>query len=700
MSRVDEAGQVGKLAAMLGVGAALALSGAATAAATTEESASSAGPARAAQTAGVDRASSKPAAARVGGRRPAPSSGASILPRPAAASAPSASMNVAATPGGDPIGGFFQSLATFFNNQTPTLAPTRGSQGVNGVVAGNLNAVDPDSPKLTYTIAAGPTRGNVVVSADGQYVYTPNSAVGATGTTDSFTVTVSDAASGFAIHGIAGLINLLTFGLVGSRGDSSSSTVTIALTPFNNTPTATVVVGPPNPVTGIVTGTITGIDPDGDRITYSADNTTAQTVTLPAGPGVYNWKPSNTARARFSLAQALAGEGASEQLIIGDSESSFYTGSATYRQMWPEVMRQFIADTGVPIGGTGWVMTGNDPRLPLDPRWSKSGTWQDSGIGYLYTRASGSALTFTSDLAGTDVEVAYFNNSAPFTVSIDGGPAHTVTPNQSEQGGSIYKVSGLADTSHTVTIAAISDGPKVIPLGVNVSRSTGLIVDNVSRGGAMAALWTNPAYGSRGWATNQLALTPDVVHVALGVNDLNWGRTTDQTINDLSGLLTEIRTQWPDADIILYGQYAPSADAMVQTPRSDADWADYISQLHGVADAFDVPLVDLYGPSGGYDAANSAGLMGDTVHPSVAAQADWGQLVGQLLTADETEIHTAKGDAVLKGDGSYIYTPNASAREKAARPDATQADRTDTFTITLTDGTDVVTVPVTVPITV
>lgn len=109
-----------------------------------------------------------------------------------------------------------------FNNQTPTLAyDPAENQVVGGHIHGDLHPVDPDSTRLTYT-ATAPAQGSVVINPDGTFDYTPGTNY--TGQ-DMFDVTVSDAASGFHIHGFAGLLNLLSFGLLGASGHKKTETV-------------------------------------------------------------------------------------------------------------------------------------------------------------------------------------------------------------------------------------------------------------------------------------------------------------------------------------------------------------------------------------------------------------------------------------------------------------------------------------------
>jgi VCBS repeat-containing protein len=112
---------------------------------------------------------------------------------------------------------------TFFN-QAPTMAydPAENSL-VDGSLVGKLTAADPDSAILTFT-ATKPAHGEVTVDPDGTFTYTPDATFAGH---DSFDVTVSDASSGFQIHGLSGLINLVTFGLLGDRGDSYTRTISV-----------------------------------------------------------------------------------------------------------------------------------------------------------------------------------------------------------------------------------------------------------------------------------------------------------------------------------------------------------------------------------------------------------------------------------------------------------------------------------------
>jgi len=189
----------------------------------------------------------------------------------------------------------------------------QSGESATGVVSGQLNAADPDSTSLTYRVTQTPAHGSVAVSAGGNYAYTPDPEIAATGTTDSFRVSVSDADSGFHIHGLVGLINLLTFGLVGTSGHTGSATVAVTVAPFtpgNRAPVVgTPVVGSPNAVTGVVTGSVSATDADGDTLAYSAPATTAKgAVSIGAGTGAFTYTPTVAARNNAAAPGATAAD--------------------------------------------------------------------------------------------------------------------------------------------------------------------------------------------------------------------------------------------------------------------------------------------------------------------------------------------------------------------------------------------------------
>lgn len=352
---------------------------------------------------------------------------------------------------------------------------------------------------------------------------------------------------------------------------------------------------------------------------------------------IYNQKATNTRRIRSGLGKAHAGKALSHHLIIGDSASNYFLGAdgSGHLNMWHRVMRSVAnVQYGVPIGGTGTVPAASPSNAGgastdyLDPRWVlTSGAWVTAG-GYLTVSASGAVLTFTSDTAGTTVDVSYFNNSGTFTVAIDGGSAVAVTLT-----GTLtmahYTVTGLANQIHTVVITTTSVSPTYI-MACNVNQTSGLVTHNLAVFGATASgaganSWVDAAVTSVNYLRTQavpVGITPDCVWIELGGNDIMSLAASNATI---TAAFATLRNQYPNSDCVIIGYYQPS---VVDQGR----WESFINALYGLADALDVPMLNLYDRFGGYNIALSNGMMGDTVHVGAAGQRDWGFAASNLLT--------------------------------------------------------------------
>ncbi len=332
-----------------------------------------------------------------------------------------------------------------FANRTPTLNPRQTGQGPGGVVRGNLNAYDPDSATLTYTVTAQPVHGTVAVLADGSYTYTANPAVAATGTTDSFRVTVSDAASGFHVHGTAGLLNLLSGGLLGSSGHTASATVPVVVAPFvNHAPTGTAVVGSPNGVTGVVTGTVTGADADRDPLTYSAPASTAKGgIGINSTAGSFTYTPTPVARHTAALVSATTAQ-RTDTFAVTVSDGRGGTASVP-------VTVSIAPANKVPVAGTATVGTA------------------DSGTGVVTGRVSatdadGDILTYSAPVSTAKGSIGISSTAGSFTYT----PTTAARQNAAATGATAADRSD----SFTVTVADGHGGTANVAVSVPVSPAS------------------------------------------------------------------------------------------------------------------------------------------------------------------------------------------------------------------------------------
>lgn len=346
--------------------------------------------------------------------------------------------------------------------------------------------------------------------------------------------------------------------------------------------------------------------------------------TLNAPQVVSNWKLSNTVKLRASLAKATLGTGYSTHVVIGDSLSSAYNGSGAFdfpNSWWRKLWRALVI-SGVPSAGTGRVaITDDDPSDdvgspidPHDPRITITGGWTSTS-SHTDSAGSGDTITFTSDVAGEIVDVLYLDHGdsgGTFTVAIDGGEPVAVAMNPTWER-KTYTVTGLANTTHTITVTA-TDANAII-MGFQVRHASGVRFDNLGVKYGMAAYWwdTSPDDLGPGRLTQTYSADADVIHIVLGSNDLTNGGP-DGYVDGLTSI-ESIRGKFPDADCILYIE--PSVD-------NSPDYEAYVAGMRALSVSLDVPLIDLSLRYGTYEQIAAAQLFGaDGVHFNPVGQADW-----------------------------------------------------------------------------
>lgn len=94
----------------------------------------------------------------------------------------------------------------------------------DGRVLGHVILNDENGDVLTV-VAGQPLRGTVQVNSDGYFLYTPNAEFAANGGTDTFTITVSEAAQP---GGLSGLLNAVSFGLLGGPRSTTTNVMVTA----------------------------------------------------------------------------------------------------------------------------------------------------------------------------------------------------------------------------------------------------------------------------------------------------------------------------------------------------------------------------------------------------------------------------------------------------------------------------------------
>jgi VCBS repeat-containing protein len=338
-------------------------------------------------------------------------------------------------------------FAALFRNITPTMNPSQTGQGIGGVVTGRLNATDPDSASLSYAVTQEPLRGAVVVGADGVFTYTPDPDWAPTGVSDSFVVRVSDEGSDSHVHGFSGWLNKITAGRRGAAGHTATATVSVVVSPFgptNNAPTGSAVAGSPNPGTGVVTGSVSGSDVDGDPLTYSGPSSTAKgTVSVSAG-GVFTYTPSWAARHTASAVGSVAGDRVDGFTVtISDGRGGTVAVPVTVA-VSPVNAGPVLGVTtvGTPDAGTG-VVTGRVNATDADADALAYSAPSSTGKGSVAVNAGTGSFTYTP------TTVARQNAAAPGATPADRQDSFTVTVTDGH--------GGVVSTAVTVAISPLAD---------------------------------------------------------------------------------------------------------------------------------------------------------------------------------------------------------------------------------------------------
>lgn len=215
-----------------------------------------------------------------------------------------------------------------------------------GQVTGRITATDRDGDTFTFT-AAPPSNGAVTVHADGSFTYTASDAARHRAQTtwytdtDRFRVTLDD-----------------------GHGARRAITVRVRIAPHNSVPVAgTPTYGSPDRTTGVVGGSVTVTDPDGDRITYRLSVPPRKGALVIAADGRFTYTP--TPDARHAAATGLAGTTTDAATVAaGDSIGAVTSIPLTFTILpanaAPTNMRATVGQPNSTTGVVTGVVTADD----------------------------------------------------------------------------------------------------------------------------------------------------------------------------------------------------------------------------------------------------------------------------------------------------------------------------------------------------
>lgn len=330
----------------------------------------------------------------------------------------------------------------------------------------------------------------------------------------------------------------------------------------------------------------------------------AETRTRTWKSPVYNPESLALTALREVVARGRNGAGA-EIVCIGDSKTEGAglggaQASQTSQWAWPSQLRRILGASegfivaNVTAGDTRWVVT-NMVRSAVDrcclvPAVAGAPTVKSARL--------------TTSEAHTGLRVyARATAGAAATVTIDGKVEAWAIPAQA--GWAEYKVSGLADTTHVIKVESTADFDV---LGATPEYPTPrLRITRAGRSSSSAAQWNMTTVEGL-WASviSSAATAPDALIIGLGTND---------PAN--TAAITAVYARAAALGLPVLGISPGGLGGLA----SYATYAAARKAIYDAADTHGLPLVDMEQVVGDFAAANTAGLMGDTVHENALGYA-------------------------------------------------------------------------------
>lgn len=334
---------------------------------------------------------------------------------------------------------------------------------------------------------------------------------------------------------------------------------------------------------------------------------------------VYNLTPSSLRRWRSALA---AQAGAYVRLnCYGDSITWGATTASPSVENWPARLRAMLKQKYGTQAGTG-VVYWHDWNTTNDPSLNQIGTWEAAGFGPFgvscaSTNTPGSKITFTPPADCDSFTVHYLKSTGcgTFTMSVDGGAATNVDAVAATTQSAKATIAAGASGPHTLTVTAPTGGGAtgyLFVVGIEATNgSTGVRVTRCAKGGAQVSNLITGLDSAGSIATAFDLNPPTLAVLAFGMNEYLNQASVASFKADMQTAIDRAKVT-NSADVLLVATI-PNADQSKPIKQ-----ADYRKALYELADANNVPLLDLFERWGDYTTSNAAplSLYGDLTHPN------------------------------------------------------------------------------------
>lgn len=298
--------------------------------------------------------------------------------------------------------------------------------------------------------------------------------------------------------------------------------------------------------------------------------TRTRTNPFDAVRGVYNWKPSNTRRLRTGLGKAIRG-GITQHVVVGDSMAA----GAVYgiagadplvfdrAGAWPMIMRDRLANLGVPECGSGWIRV-NDNALGSPLWWALSGApaWNLTAKFYAFTTGAAVAtFTVPAEHAGATayshmwVDPGLGGGTYPFTISVNGAVsgagyrAVTSTTGVNRLRVTTLLLAAPLAAGDTIVITGGANGHYFVGGQVWNPATGGLNVHNLAQSGSRA--YASGTGQSDRWASTGLNSLGTLLNGAMPNGTTAWAtRTvTDAVFVAADNTVTSATAAFTDDDL-------------------------------------------------------------------------------------------------------------------------------------------------------
>ena len=406
------------------------------------------------------------------------------------------------------------------------------------------------------------------------------------------------------------------------RGGKAATTVTVAVAPANAAPTAKTTATTPNASTGVVTGTVTATDPDKDPLTYSA-NASKGTATITSA-GAFTYTPTDSARHTASATNATAADKADTiKIAVNDGHGGVVA-----------------VPVSVTISPKNTAPTASGTIAKPDPV---------TGIAKGVITAS-----------DAEKDTLAYSASKPVngTVAVNADGTFSYTPTTAARTAARSTPTTKTD-SFTITLADGHGGTTAVALTATIAPSDSAPVAGTPSIG--------PANASTGVITGTVTATD------------------------------------PEKDALTYNASATAKGAVTITNTGAFTYTPTAAARHDAAtgavglttDTINVTVTDKYGATTRVPVTMTINSTNKTPTAAVSVgspDANNGVVAGTVTASDPDADaltftapgSTSKGSINIAANGNFTYTPTDGAQRQAAF--GTDADRQDSFTVTVSDG--------------